>query len=199
MKRTLLTASIALVLSTDPGFSELTLRPRLVTMDFGGTPVRRAYFMDGGKKFAVTLDNETELAPQGDGALFSFKKIPLATVEFRRSPIPAGTPMTEENIAAYAKAARMLLAQGAEIWPEEPMALDPLPINDWKTVRFNFFYRVGGSPVRTDVTFIELTERDQIVVITGANAHDYTAVRSRSDDIIRRWHEVTPEIESGVN
>jgi hypothetical protein len=107
--------------------------------------------------------------------------------------------MSDQNVMLYAKAARALLAPGAEIWPEEPMTLDPLPINAWKTVRFNFSYRVGGSPIRADVTFIDLNQRDQIAVITGANANNYAAARSRSDDIIRRWHEVTPEIEAGIN
>ena len=135
----------------------------------------------------------------GNGALFCFTRFPLATVELFRSPMKAGTGFSEENISDYAKAARQLLASTAEIWPEEPMVLDPLPINGWKSCRFNFFYRVGGSAVRADVTFIDLDEKDQIVVITGGTTNSYASVRSRSDDIIRRWHEVTPEEESGVN
>jgi hypothetical protein len=170
-----------------------------MTLDLGGNAVRRACFMDGDKKFAVTMDNETELSPQGDGAIFRFTRLPLATVELRRSPMKSGLSFSQENISDYAKAARQLLASTAEIWPEEPMVMDPLPINRWQTCRFNFFYRVGGSPVRADVTFIQLNSVDQIVVITGASASNYAAVRSRSDDIIRRWHLVTPEEELGVN
>ena len=199
MKKPFLTTSIALLLLAAQAFSGLVLTPRLVTIDYGGTPVRRAYFMDGEKKFAVTMDHETELSARGDGALFCFTKLPLATVELRHSPMKAGSGFSQENISEYAKAARQLLAPTAEVWPEEPMVLDPLPINGWKTCRFNFFYRVGGSPVRADVTFIDLSEKEQIVVITGGSASDYARVRSRSDDIIRRWHEVTPEEESGVN
>lgn len=199
MKKQILTASIALVLLASTATSGLVLTPRLVTLDFGGVPFRRAYFMDGEKKFAVTMDNETELSAQGDGAIFRFTRIPLATVELHHSPLKAGTGFSEENIALYAKTARQFLAANAEVWPEEPVTLDPLPINRWKTCRFNFFYHVGGSPVRADVTFIDLNPREQIVVVTGGAANSYPLVRSRSDDIIRRWHEVTPEIESGVN
>jgi hypothetical protein len=199
MKKTILATSLALLALAAPGRPELSLTPRLVTLDFAGHSVRRAFFMDGTKKFAVTLDSETEMNPQAGGVLFCFTRLPLATVELRRSPVQAGVPFSQENISSYAKAARQLLAPSAEIWPEEPMVMDPLPINGWKTCRFNFFYRVGGSPIRTDVTFIELSERDQIVLITGASADHYAAVRSRSDDIIRRWHEVTPEDERGVN
>ncbi len=199
MKKPLLTTSIVLLLLAAQGSSGLVLTPRLVTIDFGGVPVRRAYFMDGEKKFAVTMDNETELAPQGDGAIFRFTTIPLATVELRPSPLKPGGAFTEQNIADYTKAARQFLAAGAEVWPEEPVVLDPIPINGWKTCRFNFFYRVGGSPIRADVTFIDLNDREQIVVITGGTANSYAAVRSRSDDIIRRWHEVTADDERGVN
>jgi hypothetical protein len=199
MKKQLLTTSIALLLLAAQGSSGIVLIPRLVTLDFGGVPVRRAYFMDGEKKFAVTMDNETELSPHGDGALFCFTRLPLATVELRRSPIKAGTGFTELNIADYAKVARQFLAASAEVWPAEPMVLNPLPINGWKTCRFNFVYYVGGSPIRADVTFIDLNDKDQIVVITGSTANNYASVRSRSDDIIRRWHEVTPEDERGVN
>ena len=105
MKRIALGTALALLLTVATGSSELNLKPRLVTMDFAGHAVRRAYFMDGDKKFAVTLDNDTEMTPHGEGALFCFKKIPLATVELRRSPIKAGTPINEQTISAYAKAA----------------------------------------------------------------------------------------------
>ncbi|MGB8167013.1 MAG: hypothetical protein WCF18_05940 [Chthoniobacteraceae bacterium] len=199
MKKILLTASIALLLFAAPGSSGLVLTPRFMTIDFGGVPVRRAYFMDGEKKLAVTMDNETELAAHGDGAIFRFTTIPLATVELRHSPLKPSGGFSEQNIAEYAKAARLMLAPGAEVWPEEPMVLDPMRINGWKSCRFNFFYHVGGSPIRTDVTFIDLDEKQEVVVITGGTANSYSAVRSRSDDIIRRWHEVTPEEERGVN
>lgn len=190
---------LALILLSMPALAELSLTPRIMTLDYGGTPVRRAYFMDGTKKFAVTIDNETELSAQGEGAILRFTRIPLATVELRRSPMKAGVGFSQENISEYAKVARQLLASTAEIWPEEPMLLEPLPINGWKSCRFNFFYRVGGSPVRADVTFIDLNDKNQIVVITGGSANSYASVRSRSDDIIRRWHRVTPEEELGVN
>lgn len=199
MKTTPLTASIAFLLLASQISASLVLTPQMVTIDFGGVPVRRAYFVDGDRKFAVTMDNETELTSHGGGALFRFSKIPLATVELRRSPIQAGTPFSQANITDYAKTARQFLASTAEVWPEEPVVFDPLPINGWKTCRFNFLYHVGGSPVRADVTFIDLNAQDQIVVITGATAGSYPLVRSRSDDIIRRWHEVTPEEERGVN
>jgi hypothetical protein len=199
MNKSFLTTSIALLLLAAQATSGLILTPRLITLDLGGRPVRRAYFMDGEKKFAVTMDNETELTPHGDGALFCFTRLPLATVELRRSPIKAGTGFLQENISEYAKVARQFLAATAEVWPEAPIVFDPLPINGWKSCRFNFFYHVGGSPVRADVTFIDLNEKDQIVVITGGTANNYASVRSRSDDIIRRWHEVTPEEERGLN
>lgn len=199
MKKTLLTTATALLLFASPATPGLVLTPRLVTLDFGGVPVHRAYFMDGDKKFAVTMDNETELSAHGDGAIFRFSRIPLATVELHPSPLKAGTSFAPENITQYTKAARQFIAANAEVWSEEPVVFEPLPINGWKSCRFNFFYHVGGSPIRADVTFIDLNPREQIVVVTGGTANSYANVRSRSDDIIRRWHEVTPEVESGVN
>jgi hypothetical protein len=199
MNKSLLSMPIALLLLGAQASSDLVLTPRLITLDFAGVPVRRAYFMDGEKKFAVTMDNETELAAQGDGALFRFTQLPLATVELHRSPIKAGTGFSEENVAVYARAARQFVAAVAEVLPEQPVVLDPLPINGWKSCRFNFTYRIGGAPVRADVTFIDLNAKDQIVVITGSSERDYASARLRSDDLIRRWHEVTPEEESCVN
>lgn len=199
MKLSFLHASFALLALAATAAADLNLKPRLVTVSYGSIPVRRAYFMDGDKKFAVTIDNQTELSARGDGAFFAFTSIPLGTVELRHSPIKAGTGFTEENISTYAKTAREMLAPSAEIWPEEPMQMSPLRINGWKSCRFNFVYRVGGSPIRADVTFIDLNEKEQIVVITGSTAETYAAVRERSEDIIRRWHEVTPEEELGIN
>jgi hypothetical protein len=199
MKTFFLRTSLALLALAATASADLSLAPRLVTVNYGAYPVRRAYFMDGDKKFAVTMDSQTELAPRGDGALFTFTKIPLGTMEFRRSPFKPGAGFTEENISTYAKAAREMLASTAEIWPEEPMQLTPFRINGWKSCRFNFVYRVGGSPVRADVTFIDLNEKQQIVIICGGQADTYSKVRDCSEDIIRRWHEVTPEEELGLN
>lgn len=199
MKKSIPGALIALFLLAAQASSDLVLTPRLVTLDYGGVPVKRAYFMDGEKKFAVTMDTTTELSAHGDGAIFRFTRIPLATVELHHSPLKPGGGFNETNITQYAKAARQFLAPNAEVWPEEPVVLDPLPINRWKTCRFNFFYHVGGSPIRADVTFIDLNDKEQIVVVTGGSANTYAAVRSRSDDLIRRWHEVTPVIEAGIN
>lgn len=191
----ILASCVALATAT----AELSLTPKLVTIDFSGTPVKRAYFMDGEKKFAMTMNNETTLEAKGSGAIFRFSKLPQASVELRRSPLPAGMSFDEAGMVKLAKAAREILPQGAEIWLEQPFVTEPFPINDWKSCRFNFVYLVGGTSVRADVTFIDLDPHTQIVVIAADRQGTYGKTRELADDLIRRWHEVTPASELGIN
>jgi hypothetical protein len=74
-----------------------------------------------------------------------------------------------------------------------------LPVNRWRSQRLTFDYEFAGVRMRESVIFLELNPATQIVVQIRAGAADFTVVSSRGLAIVRRWHEVTPDMEHGGN
>ncbi len=177
----------------------IDLTPRYIITHTDGVPVRRPYFAAGDKKFAVTIDAETELREYEGSAIFNFLKFPRAVMRLRASPLQAEVPFDEFNLGRYRKAALGLILPGAEkavIELEQPNAM---PINDWQSHRFVITYEVAGSPMRESVMFLNLERQKQIVVQVRARDADFIMVAARSEDILRRWHEVTPGSEVAGN
>ena len=81
-------ASLSLIsLGLAASATAIDLTPQIVTLVVGDYAVRRACFADGDKKYAVTVDSETELTGSGGTALFNFSKFPRAVMRLAPSPL----------------------------------------------------------------------------------------------------------------
>ncbi|MES2572158.1 MAG: hypothetical protein V4710_19135 [Verrucomicrobiota bacterium] len=197
MTRFLLSGIAALLLPGVASAIDLTLR--YVTTYTDGIPVRRPCFIDGDKKYAVTLDSQTELVAAEGSTLFHFTKFPRALMHLRPSPMKASIAFDPVSLPQYRAAALQLLPrelQNPLVVAEET---NVLPINDWKTRRITFTYEVGGNAVRESVLFLNLEPAQQIVVQVRAGESDFALISARAEDILRRWHEVLPEAEQAQN
>ena len=184
-----LNSILVLCLSALPALA-LDLSPRFVSTIADGVVIRRPYFVDGDKKYAVTLNMETELTPFEDGALFRFVKLSHAEMRLRPSPMSVELKFDPENQEKYEEAARKLLPPDAEGVVLDQVTQNPLPINGWSGVRFTFHYRIPTGEVRESITFLNIMPTEQVVIQTGSMAKDFPDVSDRAFDIIRRWHEV---------
>lgn len=176
--------------------AQLDLRPHYFK---AGGIIGRAYFADGDKKYAVTLDSETQLSEADGGALFRFTNVPQATMLLRNTPLPKVLPFDEASLPEYLKAAQALLPRLAVEATLDAQAANVLPINKWRTYRFVFSYQIAGSQVKESITFLNLDDGQQIVVQTGSRKNAFDGIASRADDIIRRWHEMLPGSENELN
>ena len=176
--------------------AELDLKPHYANV---GGLVRRAYFADGNKQYAVTIDSETQLSEADNGALFRFTNVPQASMLLRPTPLAKLLPFDAESLPAYLKAAQALLPAGAEDVVLEAQKENVLPVNRWHSYRFVFSYHIAASQLRESITFLNLDERQQVVIKTGSRQAAFDAIAARADDIIRRWHEVLPGDEKGEN
>lgn len=176
--------------------AQLDLKPHYFK---AGGIVGRAYFADGDKKYAVTLDSETQLSEADGGALFRFTNVPQATMLLRNTPLPKVLPFDAASLPEYLKAAQALLPHLAEEVTLDAQAANVLPINKWRTYRFVFSYLIAGSQVKESITFLNLDDGQQIVVQTGSRKNAFDGIASRADDIIRRWHEMLPGSENELN
>lgn len=177
----------------------IDLTPQIVNLSVGDYTVRRACFTDGDKKYAVTVDSETELTGSGGVAIFNFSKIPRAVMRLAQSPLKPQIVFEGETLERYRATAAALLLQGAEQPVLEKEDADVLPVNQWTSRRFTFVYSFLGAPMRESVTFLNLDGKQQIVMQTRARQADFALISARGDDIIRRWHDFRPEEASEGN
>jgi hypothetical protein len=196
MKRTILLALFSVVGSS---LADVELKPHFYATKFGNAALRRAYFADGDKKYAVTLDQETEVVSEGDGALFKFSSMPQASIQLKKSPLPPNSGFDPAVLPTYDKAAQAMIDSTARDLTSEAIGLDVLPFNRWRSYRINFKYTIASTPIRQSYTFMNLSPEQQVIIVVTAKEKDFAEVLGRADDIFRRWHRVLPGDEIGAN
>jgi hypothetical protein len=161
--------------------------------------LHRACFRDGLKTWAVTIKDDVSVSPLDGGALFRFTNFSQASMRLRRSPLAKDLPFNAESLPKYREAADQLLSAAAEAVEKLEPTENVFPINRWKSWRFVYNYRVAGLSYQESVTFLVLDDGAQIIIHTGAQRKDFELVAARADDIMRRWHEMIPGDETGLN
>lgn len=188
-----LTLSLLLATGALSAFA-LDLSPSYINMQADGITIRRPYFSDAGKKYAITMDSETELKSYDDGALFTFIKFSHAEMRLRPSSFSVEEKFVPDTLARYEEAARKLLPQIAENVTLIEQVKNPWPINRWQSHRFVFKYTTAAGEAHESITFLNITPIQQVIVQMYASARDFQDVAARGSDIIRRWHELDPEL-----
>ncbi len=170
----------------------IDLTPRWTDTAIDGIPQRHLYFADGSQKILLSIDKETEVAARYGGANFKFPKFPDIDLIVMPSTFTPNDPFDETKLTGYRDAARKLLparARGAEISEEK---FDPLPINRWKSFLVQLRFTMDSRPFLQTVTFLNLNERDQIVIVTSAPEREWNEAGDRSWQIVRSWQEMLP-------
>ena len=191
--------AFSFLLVAGSALADVDLSPKFFTTKLGNFTLLRPYFVEGDKKWGLSIDGETEVSEDNGGPVFRFSTIPQATVHWSRSPAPATTGFSPEALPGYLKLAQSMLGNGAREITNEPPALNVLPIEDWRSFRVVFTYTVGGTLARKSVTFVNISATQQIVIVADARQKDFAEVARRSDDLIRQWHLVQPGEEQGIN
>ncbi len=172
--------------------SAIDLTPRWTDTAIDGIPQRRLYFADGSQKITLSIDKETEVAARYGGANFKFPKFPDIDLIVMPSTFTPNDAFDETKLAAYRETARKLLparARSAEISEEK---IDPLPINRWKSFLVQLRFTMDSRSFLQTVTFLNLNEREQIVIVTSAPEREWNEAGDRSWQIVRSWQEMLP-------
>jgi hypothetical protein len=170
--------------------SALDLTPRFVTTLSDGVSIRRPFFADGARKYALTLNMETALEPYEDGALFRFVTLREAAMRLRPSPFRVDTRFGPESLNLYRETARKLLPPTSTQVELEAVVDNPMPINGWESLRFVFKHRTHTGEWGESITFLNITPEKQVIVQVHAPAPDFVQASERAWDILRRWHEL---------
>ena len=188
-KYTILLSLIALPLLQA---SALDLTPHLIETKVAGYPKRLVYVRDASKKYMLNIDRETEVASRAGGINFRFQKLPEIDFIMMKSKFTPLDAFDEAKLVEYRAAARSLLparANNAEILEE---ASNPLVINNWKSFRIKFRFTMDARDCTQEVTFLNVTENDQIVLVTSSPNKVWKEAGARSWEIIRTWTEMLP-------
>ena len=176
--------------------SAIDLTPRWIDTSIDGVPRHQLYFADGTKKFMLSIDRETDVSPRFGGVDFTFPKLPDIDFIVVPSRFTPDVPFDEARLIEYREAARKLLparARGAEITEE---VANPIPINKWTSFRMTLRFTMDSRACLQTVTFLNLNERDQIVLVVSAPQRDWNEAGERSWQIVRSWQEMLPGDEA---
>ncbi len=173
--------------------SALDLTPNFAPMASDGIVLTNPFFTDGGKKYGVILNMDTELTSYGDGAKFKFTKLDHAEMILRHSPFDVNVKFGPDTLDAYEQAARKMLPQVAEGVTLERQLKNPLPMNAWESHRFIFKYTTPAGVSRESITFLNILPGEQVVMQVYAKDAQFENAAARADDVIRRWYEVDPK------
>lgn len=174
----------------------LDLTPRWTDTSIDGIPKRQLYFADGGKKFTVSLDQETEVTPQLGGTSFRFPKLPDIDFIVLPSKFKPSDAFDETKLVQYREAARSLApaqSRGVETVGEQA---NPIPINRWQSFRVKLRFTMNSRLYAQEITFLNVSEADQVVLVTSAPERDWSEATERSWQILRSWQEMLPGDEA---
>ena len=188
-KRNVLLSLIALPLFQA---SALDLTPHLIETTIAGYPKRLVRVQDAGRKYTLNIDRETEVASRSGGIKFAFQKLPDIDFLVMPSKFKPTDAFDEARLVEYRASARSLLparAKSAEVVQE---LANPLNVNNWKSFRIKFHFTMDSRDCTQEVTFLNVTENDQIVLVTSSPEKVWKEAGARSWEIIRTWTEMLP-------
>jgi len=188
MRRTITSLSIALLLASPAMAIDFT--PRVMIENADGVTIHRYYFADGSKNYGIKLGAAATLSAGNGGALFTFGKFVYATMLWRSSPFPAAMAFDAEHLPQYLIAAKQFLPKGSTDLKVETEEANVYPINHWICHRYTISYAFYGSPMRDTVTFLNLNEKEQIVIQVSSTGADAAAIAAEAWNLIRSWHEM---------
>lgn len=171
--------------------SALDLTPRLSSNDMNPVMYRHPYFTEGNTKYAVTVDNQTDIGAEG-GAVFRFRNLNEAVFRMVMSPLTPDIGFADAGLEAYRKIVLGFAPKGATevaILHEDP---NPVVVNDWKSYRIILGYKLPGSETRAEFIFLNLDDKQQLMLRTTADAAQFNFASTRAMNIIRTWHAMLP-------
>ena len=175
----------------------LDLTPHEVALNAEGPPIKRYFFQDSGKRMTFRIDNKMTVSGASDSAVFRFGDIKTAGMTLSKSRINPEVPFDEKNLESYRAAARAFLppdAKETQIEEEKPAAI---AINGWSSYQFVFTYKLFGFPYRRSITFLNYSEKEQIVFDVSAPDPDYQKVYPRGYKILNSLSDLSASNNTG--
>ena len=171
----------------------LDLTPHISTRYAAGVVIRRPYFVDGSRKFTVTVPADTDVWDNEGGTLFRFRKMDEGFLALRFSPLTPDRAFVGRSAEMYRAAALRLAPPGATDPVIESEIVDPFPINQWTSHGLILSYHYSGWAIRQCVVFLNINGKQQILCVTSALTKSFDEALALSWGIIRSWRMMAPD------
>ena len=103
----------------------------------------------------------------------------------------------EKNLVSYRAAARRFLPSDATDVRMEEEKADAIANNGWTSRQFVFTFSLFSIPYRRSITFVNYSEKEQIILDIGAAASDYGKTYLRGYRVLNSLSELTSNSASG--
>jgi hypothetical protein len=175
----------------------LDLTPHEILLSNDGPPLKRYFFQDGDKRLSFRIDNKMTINGASNSVTFGFNDIKGAGMKLSKSQMNPEIPFDQKNLESYRSAARTFLPRDAmniQLDEEKPNAI---AINSWTSHQFIFSYNLFGFPYRCSVTFLNYSEKEQIIFEVDASATDFEKTYMRGYRVLNSISDLSPGSESG--
>ena len=157
-----------------------------------GIPVTRTAFKDGETRFFFRPAKGWRLAGSGTEVTMYPTDQFDAYIRLGNGSVGPKVPFDEAGLKAYEAAAWAALPQDAEDVKVLSQALDPYPLDDWKSFEMRFEYELFGTRNICWVLFITMNPDRQIWYVVDANQRDFDAVYKIARSMLGSWFEPPP-------
>jgi hypothetical protein len=190
MKRFLLVLLLGCALRLTACAVDLT--PRYIDTFRDGITIHRLFFANGDEKIGLSINRETTVEPGGGGAVFRFPKFPSIVFLLKHSPMPADAAFAGMALDRFREAAHRQLPPGAHDVKELAEVAEPIHINRWHSHRFEYSCEAGGIIRHLSITFLTISEDEQLLMVVSSADEDQKEAAARSWQIIRSWQPLLP-------
>jgi hypothetical protein len=175
----------------------LDLTPHEISLANDGPPMKRHFFQDSNKRVGFRIDDKMTATGENDSAVFRFKDIKSAAMKLLKSQMKPEVPFDEKNLELYRSAAKAFLAPDAKDARIEEEKADAVAINGWRSRQFVFAYTLFSVPYRRSITFLNYSDREQIILDIGAATSDYDKAYLRGYRVLNSLSDLDSNSNSG--
>lgn len=175
----------------------IDLTPHEVATSNDGPPGKRYFFQDASKRLGFRMDDKMTASGANDSASFRFSDLQTATMKLLKSPLKPELLLDSRNAESFQTTARTFLPRDAKEVRMEEDKPGAIAINGWTSRQFIFSYTMFSIPYRRSITFLNYSEKEQIILDIGAAASDYQKAYVRGYRVLNSLSELTTESGSG--
>ena len=171
----------------------LDLTPHIIVRQVNELRFQCPYFRAGKSRYGVNLPIATSVSGDSGGVRFVFSELEGAVFAMKPSPLKPAVSFKEPDLEAYRKAALGFMVSYAKEPVIQKEQSNPFSINNWSSHRFVISSSGPGMRIIQEVTFLNFSETQQIVLITTADVKNIDEAAAKSFQIMNSFHLLRPD------
>ena len=178
--------------------SAVDLTPHFVTRGTGEGAIQVPYFLEGETRYSLQIPPGVRTLGGAGEVTFYFNELDGASFTMKASPFKPDVPFTGPSLETYRQALSRFLPPGAQAPTPKSEDPDPLPGRGWAGHRFTLDYKLPGRAFVQSVTYLNFSDRQQIVLIITAPAPLFQKAEEISLRMMNSWRDLSPHEDLAV-